>query len=138
MDFGSQAGMIKKHMSPDDIREQVEADIVDFIKTKVEAEEMTEDRAQALAQLVLDKLKPGMSLEEVYKALPHLDDTFTEISHIIVPYLRDYEEGVTKPAITQVSSLIKSGRYKEAQELADRVIRQDVKLVWTGSSKASK
>ena len=124
-------------MSPDDIREQVEADIVDFIKTKVEAEEMTEDRAQSLAQLVLDKLKPGMSLEEVYKALPHLDDTFTEISHIIVPYLRDYEEGVTKPAITQVSQLIKNGHYKEAQELADRVIRQDVKLVWTGSSKAT-
>ncbi len=126
-----------KHMSPDDIREQVEADIVDFIKAKVEAEEMTEDRAQSLAQLVLDRLKPGMSLEEVYKALPHLDDTFTEISHIIVPYLRDYEEGVTKPAIEQVSSLIKNGHYKEAQELADRVIRQDVKLVWTGSSKAS-
>lgn len=127
-----------KLMSPDDIREQVEADIVDFIKKKVEAEEMTEDRAQSLAQLVLDKLKPGMSLEEIYKALPHLDDTFTEISHIIVPYLRDYEEGVTKPAISQVSNLIKSGRYKEAQELADRVIKQDVKLVWTGSSKATK
>ena len=45
-----------------------------------------------------------------------------------------YEEGVAKPAIAQVSNLIKAGQYKEAQELADRVIRQDVKLVWTGSS----
>ncbi len=125
-------------MSPDDIREQIEADIVDLIKVKVEAEEMTEDRAQALAQLVLDRLKPGMSLEDLYKTLPHLDDNFSEISHIIVPYLRDYEEGVAKPAIAQVSQLIKTGRYKEAQELAERVIAQDVKLVWTGSGKASK
>lgn len=125
-------------MSPDDIREQIEADIVDLIKVKVEAEEMTEDRAQALAQLVLDRLKPGMSLEDLYKTLPHLDDNFSEISHIIVPYLRDYEEGVAKPAIAQVSQLIKTGRYKEAQELAERVITQDVKLVWTGSGKASK
>lgn len=125
-------------MSPDDIREQIEADIVDLIKAKVEAEEMTEERAQALAQLVLEKLKPGMSLEELYKTLPHLDDAFSEISHIIVPYLRDYEEGVTKPAIAQVSTLIKTGRYKEAQELAERVIKQDVKLVWTGSSSRKK
>lgn len=125
-------------MSPDDIREQIEADIVDLIKTKVEAEEMTEERAQALAQMVLDKLKPGMSLEALYKTLPHLDDLFSEISHIVVPYLRDYEEGVAKPAIAQVSQLIKNGQYKEAQELADRVIKQDVKLVWTGSSKPSK
>lgn len=125
-------------MSPDDIREQIEADIVDLIKVKVEAEEMTEERAQQLAQLVLEKLKPGMSLEELYKTLPHLDDQFNEISHIVVPYLRQYEEGVTKPAIAQVSQLIQSGHYKEAQDLADRVIKQNVKLVWTGSGKATK
>lgn len=123
-------------MSPDDIREQIEADIVDLIKSKVEAEEMTEERAQGLAQLILEKLKPGMSLEELYRTLPHLDDNYNEISHIVVPYLRDYEDGVAKPAIAQVSQLIRDGHYKEAQELADRVINQNVKLVWTGSGKA--
>lgn len=125
-------------MSPDEIREHIEASIVDLIKQKVEAEEMSEDRAQELARIVLEKLKPGMSLEELYKALPHLDDQFSEISPIVAPYMRDYEEGVAKPAIAQVSQLIKSGHYKEAQELANRVIRQDVKLVWTGSSKTTK
>ncbi len=122
-------------MSPDDIREQIEADIVDLIKQKVEAEEMSEERAQTLAQMILERLKPGMSLEELYKTLPHLDDNFSEISHVIVPYLRDYEDGVAKPAIETVRQLIKAGQYKEAQELADKVIKQDVKLVWTGSSK---
>jgi hypothetical protein len=122
-------------MTPDDIREKIEADIVDLIKSKVEAEEMAEDRAQELAQTVLEKLKPGMSLEDLYKALPHLDDKFPEISHIVVPYMRDYEEGVTKPATARVSELINAGRYQEAQDLADRVIKQNVKLVWTGSSK---
>ncbi len=123
-------------MSPDDIREQIEASIVDLIKAKVEAEEMSEERAQQLAQMVLDKLKPGMPLEELYKVLPHLDDSFTEISHIIIPYLRDYEEGVTQKAAVEVQQFIRQGKYKEAQELADKVIRQDVKLVWTGSSKS--
>ena len=80
-------------MTPDDIREQIEADIVDLIKQKVEAEEMSEERAQTLAQMILERLKPGMSLEELYKTLPHLDDHFSEISRVIVPYLRDYEEG---------------------------------------------
>lgn len=124
-------------MSPDDIREKIEADIVDIIKRKVEAEEMSEERAQQLAQMVLDKLKPGMSMEDLYRTLPHLDDNFNEISHVIVPYLRDYEQGVAKPAISQVQQLIKAGQYKEAQDLADRVIKQNVKLVWTGSAKPS-
>ncbi|MCL4200663.1 hypothetical protein KJZ67_04995, partial [Patescibacteria group bacterium] len=65
-------------MSPDDIREKIEADIVDIIKRKVEAEEMSEERAQQLAQMVLDKLKPGMSMEDLYRTLPHLDDNFNE------------------------------------------------------------
>jgi len=124
-------------MSPDDIREQIETSIVDLIKQKVEAEEMSEERAQELAKKVLDMLKPGMSLEEVYKVLPHLDDGFAEISHIIVPYLRDYEKGVTQKAASEVQQLIHKGQYQKAQELANRVIKQDVKLVWTGSAKAS-
>ncbi len=124
-------------MSPDDIREQIEASIVDLIKAKVEAEEMSEERAQQLAQMILEKLKPGMSLEDLYKTLPHLDDTFTEISHIIIPYLRDYEQGVTQKAAVEVQHLIRQGQYKEAQMLADKVIKQDVKLEWTGSAKAS-
>lgn len=125
-------------MNPDEIREQIEASVVDFIKQKVEAEEMSEERAQLLAQSILDRLKPGMSLEDLYKALPHLDDNFSEISHIVVPYLRDYEEGVTKPATEQVRKLIQTGHYAEARELAEKVIRQDVKLVWTGSSSSKK
>ena len=123
-------------MTPDDIREHIEASVVDLIKQKVEAEEMTEERAQEIAQRVLELLKPGMSLEELYKALPHLDDNFSEIGHIIVPYLKDYEEGVTKKAASRVQDLIKEGRFAEAQQLADRVIKQDVKLVWTGTGKA--
>lgn len=122
-------------MTPDAIREKIEADVVELIKTKVENEEMTEERAQAIAQRVLDLLKPGMELEELYRALPKLDDNFSEIGHIIVPYLRDYELGVTKAAAKQVHSLIMNGQYKEAQNLADRVIKQEVKLVWTGSAK---
>lgn len=122
-------------MSPDDIREHIEAQVVDVIKQKVENEEMTEERAQQLAQRVLELLKPGMSLEELYKVLPKLDDNFSEVSHVIVPYLRDYENGVTKKAASQVRDLIVSGHYKEAQDLANRVIKQDVKLVWTGSAK---
>jgi hypothetical protein len=123
-------------MTPDAIREQIEAAIVDLIKAKVEAEEMTEERAQEIANRVLEVLKPGMPMEELYRAIAHLDDgNLTEVSHIIAPYLRDYENGVTKPAADQVAALIHAGRYKDAQNLAERVIKQDVKLVWSGTSK---
>jgi len=48
-------------MSPDELREQVELEVVEFIKAKLATFEINETRAQQIANRVLDILKPGMS-----------------------------------------------------------------------------
>ncbi len=124
-------------MSPDDIRQQIELNVVELIKTKLADGSMTEERSQHISQLVLDTLKPGMSLKELYKAIPKLDDAAQELSPIILPYLREYEEKIAQAAEGAVRSLIRQGHYDAAAKLSHRVINQDVQLVWQGEGKAN-
>lgn len=122
-------------MSPDDIRQEIELKVVEFLKEKATEGTMTEERSQQIAQRVLDTLTPGMSLEELFRKIPLLDDTCPEISFIIVPYLRQYEERIAQAGHSAVSNLIKQGQYDAAVSVAKKVVDQDVKLVWEGKGK---
>lgn len=122
-------------MTPDDIRQQIELKVVDLIKDKLADGTMTEERSQQISQMVLNTLKPGMNLEELYKAIPTLDDAAQELSPIIVPYLREYEDKIAQAAEVSVRNLIRQGQYDAAVKLSNNVINQDIKLVWSGSAK---
>lgn len=122
-------------MTPDDMRQEIELKVVELLKEKVASGEMTEERSQQVAKLVLDTLRPGMSLVELYKAIPKLDDTVPELSAIILPYLRQYEEHITKKAQGTISTMIKEGQYNAATTLAQKTIAQEVDLVMTGTGK---
>lgn len=123
-------------MSPDDIRQQLELKIVELLREKVDNEEMSEERRQQIAKIVLSLIKPGMTLEELYQAIPKLDDQCQELAPIILPYLRDYEQGVAKRAQAKIQELIDNGQYDQAVNLAESVIHQKVKLVWYGKGKS--
>jgi len=121
-------------MTPDDIRQQIELQVVELIKARTAEENMTDERSQAISQRVLDLLQPGMSLEALYKAISKLDDNAPELSPIIIPYLRDYEINVTKKAQEEIQRMIKEGQFDAAAKLAEKAINQDVQLVWEGRS----
>lgn len=125
-------------MSPDDIRQDIELKVVELLKEKVASGSMTEERSQQIAQMVLDILQPGMSYETLFKAIPKLDDTASEIAPIIIPYLRDYEEHVAQATHKHVVELIKQGQYDVATKLAKNAVNQEVQLVWQGKGKPDK
>lgn len=119
----------------DDIRQDIELKVVELLKKLVEEGSVTEERSQQIAKIVLDTLSPGMSLAQLYKAIPKLDDTAPELSPIILPYLRQYEEHITKKAEVDVQNLIKSGQYDAAADLAKKTISQEVELISYGAAK---
>lgn len=123
-------------MSPDSIREEIELAVVELIKTKLADGTMTEARSQQISQLILDTLKPGMSLEELYKAIFTLDDSVPELAPIVLPYAQTYEDNIAHKASDIVSSYIKVGKYDAAIKLTDDVVHENVKLEWQGSGKA--
>ena len=123
-------------MTPDDLRQQVELLVVELIKRGLESGTMTDARAQELSQIVLDTITPGMSFESLYKAIASRDDTAPELSPIVLPVVKEYEEHVTQQALHGVKELIKQGQYDAASKLAQSVVDQKVKLVWTGQARS--
>ncbi len=124
------------YMSPDEIREDIELKIVEHIKRMLEDGTLTEARATQLSQIALNTLEPGMTLEELYRAIPKLDDLATELAPIVIPYMREYEENITRNAQTNVEELIKQGQYDAAIKLSKQAINKNISLMWQGSSKA--
>ncbi len=122
-------------MPADDIRQDIELKVVELIKAKLADGTMTDERSQEISQAVLDILTPGMTLEALYRAIPKLDDRFPELSAIVHPIVKEYEERVVQPAQKNVSELIRQGQFDAAAKLAQDAIKQDVKLAWVGSSK---
>ncbi|KKU87667.1 hypothetical protein A3A64_02940 [Candidatus Gottesmanbacteria bacterium RIFCSPLOWO2_01_FULL_48_11] len=121
-------------MSPDDIRQQIELQVVELIKARTADGSMSEERSQAVSQRTLDLLQPGMSLEELYRAISKLDDNAPELSPIVLPYLRDYETNVTQKAHEEIRRLMSAGQFDAAAKLGEKAIKQDVQLVWEGRS----
>ena len=122
-------------MSPDDIRQQIELQVVELIKKKLADGSMTEERAQQASQIVLDTLKPGMSFEELYQAVGKLDDVVQELAPVVLPMMKQYERDIVKPIEKNVRELIMQGQYDAATKLAKQAIGQDIKMQWTGSGK---
>ena len=124
-------------MSPDDIRQQIELQVVELIKAKLADGTMTDERSQQISERVLEILKPSMTLEELFRAIPKLDDNCPELSPLILPLLRDYEQNVAQKAVGSVRDLIKLGQYDAAVKLGQKTVTQDVELQWSGQAKAS-
>lgn len=123
-------------MTPDSIREDIELAVVEMIKEKTADSTMTDARAQQISQFVLDTIKPGMPLENLYKAIFKLDDAYPELAPIVLPYAQKYEQNVAQKASDVVSSYIKIGKYDAAIKITDDVVHENVKLQWQGSGKA--
>ena len=124
-------------MTPDDIRQKIELDVVEMIKAKLGDGSMTENRGQEISQMVLHTLKPGMTWEDLYEAIFTLDDNCPELSSIVLPYTKQYEEQVTQKTIASVENYIKTGQYDAAVKLAEDTIHQNVRLKWQGSGKVN-
>lgn len=122
-------------MTPDDLRQQIELKVVELIKARLEAGTITEERAQALSQIVLDTVKPDMSFEALYKAAAKLDDHAPELAPIVLPLMQEYEKTIVSQVQGTVSNLIHQGQYDAATNLAQKAIAQDIDLVWTGKAK---
>ena len=79
-----------------------------------------------------------MSFEELYKAIAKLDDTMSELSTIVLPYIRQYDDTVTSQALDNVRELIRQGQYDAAVKLGKKAASNDVELEWSGAGKVDK
>lgn len=118
MQFTAEFIIIKSDvMNAEEYRKKIELDILKIIEEKLTNGQMDIDRAKAIARMVLDKLHPPLTLEQIYKIAPTLDDEFQELTAAIAPVLKDHEEEITKIVTEHAQMLIKSGKINEATKI---------------------
>lgn len=97
---------------------QLEQDIATFLIAKLEAYELTLDRASQIAQFILAHLPDNLTDEQIRQILPALDDEFSELGEIVYKYMLAYEEQYKNKAVENIGELIKHRHFEEASNLA--------------------
>ncbi len=101
-------------MNPDEYRKRLEHEILEIIEEKLKSGQMDANRARAIARMVLEKLHPPLTLEQIHQIAPTLDDEFAELSLAVLPIMADHEEETSKIVADHAEKLIKSGKIEEA------------------------
>ena len=101
-------------MDAEEYRKKLEIDILKIMEEKLQKGEMTAERARAIARMVLDALHPPLTLEQIYKIAPTLDDHFTELAAAIRPVIQDRDDKIKLIVAEHAQKLIKQGKIEEA------------------------
>lgn len=104
-------------MDPEEYRQKIERDILDIIEQKLMNGQMDADRAADIAKMVLEKLHPPLTLEQIYAIAPTLDDHFTELAAAVLPVAKEHDEKVRTIVAQHAEALIKSGKFDEAEKI---------------------
>lgn len=104
-------------MDPEEYRKKVELDILKIIEEKLSNGQMDPERAKEIARMVLDKLHPPLTLEQIYQIVPTLDDHFTELAGAVIPVAKEHEEEVKRIVSEHAAKLIKLGKIAKATQV---------------------
>jgi len=115
-------------MSPDEIRKDIELKVVELLKFRLSNQTLTEERSRVISSTVLELLQPNMNITDLYRSIMKLDDACPELSTIVYPYAKQYEEMVTQKATNTVEEYIRVGKYDAAINLAKNVVDQKVTI----------
>lgn len=104
-------------MDAEEYRKKIEMDILKIMEEKLMSEEMDAGRAKAIARMVLDKLHPPLTLEQIYEIVPTLDDHFAELTAAVLPVIREHDDKLRTIVSSHAEELIKSDKIDQARNL---------------------
>ncbi len=100
------------------LREKIQTDVVSLITQKLKEGQMTQERAQRIAAMVLERMPEDITYQELLKIIPKLDDEFTELADVVVPVMVEYEKKLHSLLEERVLKLVRAKKFKEAVEEA--------------------
>lgn len=104
-------------MDSEEYRKKIELDILKIIEEKLANGQMDTERAKAIARMVLDKLHPPLTLEQIYQIVPTLDDHFTELAQAVLPVIQEHDKTISTIVSEHAEKLIKMGKIDEANTI---------------------
>lgn len=106
----------------DKFRLFIEIEVIKILREISLKEGEQDQKIRDIARTVTDLIKPMMTLEELYQSAVKLDDKHPEMALLVFKIMKEYEERYERKALENVSQLVKSGRYDEAQNLVKKVL----------------
>jgi hypothetical protein len=107
----------------EEFREFIEVEVLKIIKDLAEKGQTDDAKIKEIAKLALDSVKPGMELDELYKASVKLDDRNPELAPLVFKIMKQYEEIYAKNATDQVANYVRQGQYDNAQDLVKKILQ---------------
>lgn len=105
-----------------EVKEQLQAKIVDIITSKLETGELTQERAKEIAKFVLGQLPENISYAKMMEIIPRLDDHFFELSDAVIPIMLEYEKKMKMIINERIAQLIKSNKLDEALDFTKKAL----------------
>ncbi len=103
-------------MDPEEYRKKLEWDILAIIEEKLKSGDMDVERARLIAKMILEKLHPPLTLEQIYKIAPTLDDHFNELTKAVLPVMKENDERLRTIVTAHAEKLIQEGKIEEAAQ----------------------
>lgn len=109
-------------MDPEEYRKKLELDILKIVEEKLKNGQMDAERAKGIARMVLDKLHPPLTLEQIYEIAPTLDDHFAELAAAVLPVMQEHDEKIRTLVAAHAQKLIKLGKIDEANAVLKQAL----------------
>lgn len=113
-------------MDSEEYRKKIERDILLIMEEKLKSGQMDAERARDIARMVLDKLHPPLTLEQIYKIVPTLDDQFTELSKVVLPVIREHDDRIRTIVSEQAHKFIQMGKIDEALSVLEKATGENL------------
>ena len=114
---------VSDYAKAEELQKFIEKEVLKLIKNLAEKEGTTKEKVQNIAKRTLELIHPGMKLDELYLNAVKLDDNCSELAPIVVMVMREYEQKYEKKALEQVTQLIKSKQFDQAQDIVKKVLQ---------------
>lgn len=114
----------RKDDSPEvQFRKMVEYEVLMVITDLAEKGKTDQEKIKQMAQYALEIINPAFNLDELYACVVKLDDKYPEFSPVVLKVMQEYEKKYQKKALDEVSNLIRTGRYDDAQAMVKKVLQ---------------
>ena len=112
----------QEYVKAEEFRKIIEIEVLRIIKDLAEKGDTPREKIQEIASVTLSLIQPGMNLEQLFSHAVKLDDKHSELAPVVIKIMRIYEDQYEKKALEQVSLLVKSGQFNQANDLVKKVL----------------
>jgi len=118
----SQKPTAKDFIQAEELRQFIEKEVLKVLEGLIEKKETPKEKIQEIARNTLILIRPGLPINELYLNTVKLDDNCSDLASVVVLVMREYETKYARKALVEVSNLIKTKHYDQAQDLVKKVL----------------